>query len=169
MSKQLKPSALFTDGAVLCRGKEIRLFGEAPEGVCVSAALADAAGKVLAAGKGTVRDGKFLISLPPQEAQAGCRLTFTAGAETASWKGFTSAGGGEGGVIFSSRSRSIPIWPDSPLSMYSRIIRVISAFRSGSAENRLYQNTRSWYSCAMTTSTASGEISTEITSLAPAL
>ena len=50
MSKQLKPSALFTDGAVLCRGKEIRLFGEAPEGVRVSAALADAAGKVLAAG-----------------------------------------------------------------------------------------------------------------------
>ena len=83
MSKQLKPSALFTDGAVLCRGKEIRLFGEAPEGVCVSAALADAAGKVLAAGEGTVRDGKFLISLPPQEAQAGCRLTFTAGTETA--------------------------------------------------------------------------------------
>ena len=79
MSKQLKPSALFTDGAVLCRGKEIRLFGEAAEGARVSVTLTDAAGRLLAAGEGTARDGQFLISLPPQEAQAGCRLCFTDG------------------------------------------------------------------------------------------
>ena len=82
MEKKLKPSALFTDGAVLCRGKEIRLFGEAAEGVCVSAALTDAAGKLLARGETIALDGKFLISLPPQAAQEGCRITFAAGAET---------------------------------------------------------------------------------------
>ena len=83
MDRMLKPSALFTDGAVLCRGKEIRLFGEAGDGMRVSVSLTAADGRLLAENSGAVRDGKFLVTLPPQEAQAGCRLVFTDGTETA--------------------------------------------------------------------------------------
>ena len=39
-------------------------------------------GRVLADGEGTAADGRFLISLPPQAAQAGCRLTFSDGRTT---------------------------------------------------------------------------------------
>ena len=77
----LKPSPLFTDGAVLCRDKEIRVFGEAPEGTAVTVTLADSRGAALAEGRGTARGGRFLVLLPPQPAQAGCTLTFSAGDE----------------------------------------------------------------------------------------
>ena len=75
----LRPSALFTDGTVLCRRKEIRLFGEAADGATVSASLTDAEGRVLAENAATAGDGRFLVTLPPQEARTGCRLTFTDG------------------------------------------------------------------------------------------
>lgn len=79
MDRKLKPSALFTDGAVLCRGKEIRLFGEAGDGMWVRASLTAADGCLLAENAAAVHDGEFLVTLPPQEAQAGCRLSFTDG------------------------------------------------------------------------------------------
>ena len=44
----LKPASLFTDGAVLCRNKEIRIFGEADSGTDVTAVLLDRRGEVLA-------------------------------------------------------------------------------------------------------------------------
>jgi len=79
----LKVSSLFTDGAVLCRRKEIRVFGEVKEGVTVTAVLRDANGYILAEGEDVGRQGRFLILLPPQEARTGCTLTVSAGGETA--------------------------------------------------------------------------------------
>ena len=78
----LKPAALFTDGAVLCRNKEIRVFGEADSGAGVEVTLLDRSGKVLA--EAACRsDGRFLVSLSPQEAQTGCRLVIRCGGERA--------------------------------------------------------------------------------------
>ena len=78
----LKPSPLFTDGAVLCRGKEIRVFGEADEGAAVTVTLADTRGATLAEAECVCRDGRFTALLRPQEAQSGCCLFFSAGGET---------------------------------------------------------------------------------------
>ena len=78
----LKMSPLFSDGAVLCRGKELRLFGEAADGAKVHGELRDRKDGLLARGDTEARDGRFLILLPPQEAQTGCRLLVTAEGET---------------------------------------------------------------------------------------
>ena len=78
----LKLSPLFSDGAVLCRGKELRIFGAAEDGAKVRCELADGAGRLLARGNGEARDGKFLILLEPQEARTGCRLKVTDGRDT---------------------------------------------------------------------------------------
>ena len=75
----LKPASLFTDGAVLCREKEIRIFGRA-DGT-VTARLENSRGAVLAEESAGTRDGRFLVCLPPQRAQTGCRLVITAGGE----------------------------------------------------------------------------------------
>ena len=83
MKTKLNPSPLFTDGAVLCRGKEIRLFGEAEDGVTVRAVLVDAGGRILGENKAVGENGKFLICLPPQEIQNGCRLVFSDGTDEA--------------------------------------------------------------------------------------
>ncbi len=79
----LEAASLFTDGAVLCREKEIRVFGRADDGAEVTARLTDARGEALAESTAAARDGKFLVFLPPQRAQTGCRLTITDGTETA--------------------------------------------------------------------------------------
>ena len=79
----LKPATLFTDGAVLCRNKEIRVFGEADDGVAVTAVLRDRHGNVLAEAESQSRDGRFLMSFSPQTAQTGCTLTFRSGKEQA--------------------------------------------------------------------------------------
>ena len=79
----LKPAPMFTDGAVLCRKKEIRIFGEADHKAVVTVTLQDRHGNVLAEAKGQSRDGRFLVSLCPQEAQTGCRLIIRAGNEQA--------------------------------------------------------------------------------------
>ena len=75
----LKLASLFTDGAVLCRNKEIRIFGEADSGAEVTTVLLDRGGKVLAEAACQSRDGRFLLSLCPQEAQTGCRLVLSSG------------------------------------------------------------------------------------------
>ncbi len=77
----IKPSALFSDGAVLCRGKEIRIFGEISEGCSVRVVLTDAGGKTLAETEAEEKDGRFLAYLAPQEAQRGCTLRFESGGE----------------------------------------------------------------------------------------
>ena len=79
----LKPAALFTDGAVLCRNKEIRVFGEADDGAAVTAVLRDRHGNVLAEAESQSRGGCFLMSFSPQAAQTGCTLTFRSGNERA--------------------------------------------------------------------------------------
>ena len=79
----LRPASLFTDGAVLCRDREIRIFGEADSGAEVSAVLLDRGGNMLAEAACRSRDGRFLLSLCPQEAQTGCRLVLSSGAERA--------------------------------------------------------------------------------------
>ena len=78
-----KPAALFTDGAVLCRNREIRVFGEADSGTEVTVTLLDRGGEVLGEAACLSRDGRFLASLCPQEARTGCRLVIAAGAERA--------------------------------------------------------------------------------------
>lgn len=79
----LKPAPLFTDGAVLCRRKEIRVFGEADEGAAVTVTLTDRQGTLLAETVCVCREGRFTALLRPQEAQTGCRLVFISGEETA--------------------------------------------------------------------------------------
>lgn len=73
------PYAMFTDGAVLCRDKEIRLFGQAADGTAVTAVLLDEKGAELARDTAPARDGRFLLLLPPQRAQTGCVLRFSDG------------------------------------------------------------------------------------------
>ena len=67
----LKPASLFTDGAVLCRRKEIRVFGEVSEGLTVTVRLLSREGSLLGEGSARADSTRFLVSLPPQEAQAG--------------------------------------------------------------------------------------------------
>ena len=82
METRLKPSALFTDGAVLCREREIRIFGEAADGAMIRVTLYDADRRILAENEGTAADGRFLIALPPQKVRTGCRLTISDGEST---------------------------------------------------------------------------------------
>ncbi len=75
------PASLFGNGAVLCRRKVIRLFGEAEDGKIVKARLLDTDGALLAGGESIAAGGRFLICLPPQEAREGCSLCFECGEE----------------------------------------------------------------------------------------
>ena len=77
MAFQVSP--LFSDHAVLCREKEIRIFGTAD--APVTAVLRDAAGRVLAQDTAEPADGRFLCLLPPQKAQTGCTLSLTCDSE----------------------------------------------------------------------------------------
>ena len=73
----LKPSALFSDGAVLCRDKEIRIFGDTDAGAELRIELRGPAGELLAeAACAAAEDGRFLALLPPQPARSGCALRF---------------------------------------------------------------------------------------------
>ena len=81
MGASFRPASLFSDGAVLCRDKEIRIFGEAPEGAEITARLSGARGETLAEGRAQSREGRFLLFLPPQQAQSGCTLELSAGGE----------------------------------------------------------------------------------------
>ncbi len=79
----LKLSPVFSDGAVLCRRKEIRVFGEAEAGTLVQCELRSGQNALLARGEGEARNGHFLVLLPPQEAAVGCRLIVSGGGDTA--------------------------------------------------------------------------------------
>lgn len=71
----LKLAPLFGNGCVLCRGKELRIFGQAEEGSIVTVRLNDAEIQCV------TKDGQFLACLPPQKAATGCTLTVTCGEE----------------------------------------------------------------------------------------
>ena len=77
----LKPASLFTDGAVLCRRKEIRIFGEVSEGQTVTVRLLSRDGVLLDESSAQAEGTRFLVTLPPQEAQTGCRLVILSGEE----------------------------------------------------------------------------------------
>lgn len=77
----LKAASLFTDGAVLCRRKEIRVFGEADSGAAVTVTLRDCCGNLLARNVCTAGNGRFTALLRPQEAMTGCTLSISAGDE----------------------------------------------------------------------------------------
>ena len=81
MTTKLEPSPLFTDGAVFCRNREIRIFGEAADDAEVRVVLTDREDRVLAENEATAKNGRFMIGLPPQEAQTGCRLVIGSGGE----------------------------------------------------------------------------------------
>ena len=72
-------SPLFSDGAVLCRGRELRIFGRAEDGARIHCELLSEKEGLIARGDGIARGGQFLIPLPPQEARTGCRLVITDG------------------------------------------------------------------------------------------
>ena len=73
----LKPSALFSDGAVLCREKEIRIFGETDAGAELRIELRGREGELLAEADCTVaEDGRFTALLPPQPVRKECVLRF---------------------------------------------------------------------------------------------
>ena len=76
-----RPAALFTDGAVLCRGKEIRVFGTADDGAEVTVTLKDAGGGTLAEAACAGAGGRFLATLCPQKEQTGCRMIIRSGSE----------------------------------------------------------------------------------------
>ena len=78
----LKVSPLFSDGAVLCREKELRIFGEADSGALIRCELRDRDHRLLAEGTGVAQDEKFLILLPPQKAQINCTLLLTSETES---------------------------------------------------------------------------------------
>ena len=77
----LKPASLFTDGAILCRRKEIRIFGNVSEGLTVTVRLFSRECSLLGEASARAEGTRFLVSLPPQEAQTGCRLVIAAGRE----------------------------------------------------------------------------------------
>ena len=77
----LETASLFGDGAVLCREREIRIFGRADSGKTVTVRLRDSRGNLLAEECGTAGKNRFEITLPPQRAQTGCTLTVASGDE----------------------------------------------------------------------------------------
>lgn len=72
-----RPAPIFGDHAVLAMGKELRLFGEAEEGVLVTAQLRDAQGHELSAGSIYAHQGRFDLCLPAvDKAHTDCTLMF---------------------------------------------------------------------------------------------
>ncbi len=72
-------SSLFSDKAVLCRRRELRIFGRAEDNVDVTVTLLDASGSVLGTDTAHARDGRFIAVLPPQEASVHCTLRVSDG------------------------------------------------------------------------------------------
>lgn len=125
----LEAASLFSNGAVLCRDREIRIFGKGDSGAVITARLTDSRGAVLAENEAEVRDGKFLVCLPPQRAQAGCSLTLTDGKDTAAAEdvaiGDVYLAGGQSNMELELRNAlggTDPI-PDDPLLRFFNIPR----------------------------------------------
>ncbi len=76
--RQFALAPLFRDGAVLCRNKEIRLWGTAEEGTVLTLILRNEWGE-LARDEAAARAERIFFRLPPQKAQANCSLTLTDG------------------------------------------------------------------------------------------
>lgn len=74
---ELRVAAVFSDHMVLQRGKPIRIFGEGPEGACISISLERPDGDAVC-GRAIAQGGRWLAQLPPQEACDGCTLAVSA-------------------------------------------------------------------------------------------
>ncbi len=83
--ERFKLPPLFRSGAVLCRNKEIRVFGEAEENARLTLILQDGAGAELARDDAVAREGRFCFRLPPQKAQTDCTLTLSDGESSVSY------------------------------------------------------------------------------------
>ena len=129
MDNGLRPAALFTDGAVLCRDREIRVFGRADAGEPVAARLEDCRGNVLAKEIATAQDGRFVITLPPQKAQTGCRLVMCSGGEKVAAEniaiGDVYLAGGQSNMEMEARNAKggAEIIPDDPLLRFFNVPR----------------------------------------------
>ena len=82
MAIKFKLAPLFGNGAVLCRRKEVRVWGTAADGQTITGRVTTADGLILSEGVCTARDGRFLLHLPPMEQATSCTLTVICGAET---------------------------------------------------------------------------------------
>lgn len=82
MAIEFKLAPLFGNGAVLCRRKEVRVWGTAADWQTVTGRVTTADGLILSEGVCTARDGRFLLHLPPMEQATSCTLSVTCGAET---------------------------------------------------------------------------------------
>lgn len=76
---QFQLSSLFSDKAVLCRNKEIRVFGIAEDGLSISVSLFNSSGILMARDTAEAKSGRFIALLPPQESAVECRLLITDG------------------------------------------------------------------------------------------
>ena len=74
-----RPASLFRSGAVLCRRKPIRVFGEGVDGYTVHVTLLSAEDDLLAQSSCDPVNGRFEAVLAPQEARTGCTLLIGAG------------------------------------------------------------------------------------------
>ena len=79
--RRFELSPLFRDGAVLCRNKEIRVWGTAKEGTNLTLMLKNEWHQELCRDEVTAKEGKFLFRLPPQKAQVKCFLVLSDGRE----------------------------------------------------------------------------------------
>ena len=70
MAIEFKLAPLFGSGAVLCRRKEVRVWGTAADGQTITGRVTTADGLILSEGICTARDGRFLLHLPPMEQAA---------------------------------------------------------------------------------------------------
>ena len=125
----LEAASLFTDGAVLCRDREIRIFGRADNGSTVCARLEDSRGGVLAEECTQAPGGRFEVCLPPQPAQTGCRLLLSCGEEQTEARdvaiGDVYLAGGQSNMELEVRNAKggTKLIPDDPLLRFFNVPR----------------------------------------------
>ena len=80
---QLAP--LFRDGAVLCRNKEIRIWGTVEDDSRLTLVLKNEGGQEIGRDEVTAKESSFCFRLPPQKAQVKCTLTLSDGQRSVSY------------------------------------------------------------------------------------
>ncbi len=83
--QQFQLAPLFRDGAVLCRNKEIRIWGTAEEGTRLTLILRNEGRQEIGRDEATAINGTFRFRLPPQKAQVKCTLTLSDGQSSVSY------------------------------------------------------------------------------------
>ncbi len=83
--QQFELAPLFRGGAVLCRNKEIRVWGAAEEGTRLTLILRNEGRQEIGRDEATAVNGTFRFRLPPQKAQVKCTLTLSDGQNSVSY------------------------------------------------------------------------------------